>query len=670
MSEAESVRIPLHFFSERNKRLLFNGYFCNFALIMEMSQTLNNILQTIGVAVIVIMAVVWLIRRIIRKRKGDAGCGCSDCEGCDMACPSKPRPKDNGKSVLPFVAVLCLGAQFAAASHNEEALRKLDALIEHMADYTQVREAQFEDLRRQEAGTKNLEEKFWLKRTLFDHYTVFDCDSAALYGDRAINMARLLDRPDLEAELHIKKSYTLTAIGLLDQGLAELEMVDKSCLSADAMVDYLGQRVYWLTHSDQYRNITSQDEPYSAAVAAVLDSINDIIEPSHPEYVYYLSYRAMRRGADEQRAALAKVEPLMANFKYDKHEEAKAAWTVSQLHKFLGDTRRYEEMLINSAFADLRVVNRDIASLEDLADIRYQDGDLERAYKYIGYCIECAAGYKNRARVLGVATKQTDINKAYQDRVTYLQGQTRTYLSVLVVMIIFLLGTTLYIYFQRRRLSASNVELHRANERVQGNLQGLSDAYQQIASNNEQLLTLTERLRLRNEELALSETSKRENFGSLFMLCSKYLDKISQVRRNIGRQLKAKQYDAALSTVENAETGQDEVKDFHEQFDRLFLKLYPTFVSDFNSLLRPGEEIIPKEEGRLNTDLRIYALIFLGITDSVTIAEVLHCASQTVYNKRMKVRNKAIDDKDRFVDRVRALSPESDRGAGKVEPVE
>ena len=314
----------------------------------------------------------------------------------------------------------------------------------------------------------------------------------------------------------------------------------------------------------------------------------------------------------------------MANFKYDKHEEAKAAWTVSQLHKFLGDTRRYEEMLINSAFADLRVVNRDIASLEDLADIRYQDGDLERAYKYIGYCIECAAGYKNRARVLGVATKQTDINKAYQDRVTYLQGQTRTYLSVLVVMIIFLLGTTLYIYFQRRRLSASNVELHRANERVQGNLQGLSDAYQQIASNNEQLLTLTERLRLRNEELALSETSKRENFGSLFMLCSKYLDKISQVRRNIGRQLKAKQYDAALSTVENAETGQDEVKDFHEQFDRLFLKLYPTFVSDFNSLLRPGEEIIPKEEGRLNTDLRIYALIFLGITDSVTIAEVLH----------------------------------------------
>ena len=641
--------------------LFFIVYFCIFASVMEISPTLNNILQTAGVAVIVVLAVAWLIRRAARKRKGNGGSCCSGCEGCDAVCPPGPRRKGKYGRLPLVVGVLFLGPLCGSASSNEEALRKLDALIEHMPDYTRVREAQFEELRRQEAGTKNLEEKFWLTRTLFDNYTVFDSDSAAVYGDRAINMARLLDRPDLEAELHIKKSYTFTAIGLLDQGLAELEKVDRSQLSADAMVDYLGQRVYWMTHSDQYRNITRQDVPYTDEVAAVLDSINAIIEPSHPEYVYYVTYRAMGRDKDEQRAALATVEPLMKNFKYDKREEAKAAWTVSQLHRFLGNTSRQEEMLINSAFADLRVVNRDIASLEDLSDIRHQKGDLERAYKYIGFCIECAALYKNRARVLGVAMKQTDISKAYQDRVTYLQGQTRTYLSVLVVMIVFLLGTTLYIYFQRRRLSASNVELHRANERVQGNLQGLSDAYQQIASNNEQLLTLTERLRLRNEELAKSETSKRENFGSLFMLCSKYLDKISQVRRNIGRQLKAKQYDAALSTVENSETGQDEVKDFHEQFDRLFLKLYPTFVSDFNSLLRPGEEIVPKEEGRLNTDLRIYALIFLGITDSVTIAEVLHCASQTVYNKRMKVRNKATDDKDRFVDRVRGLSPETGR---------
>ena len=172
---------------------------------------------------------------------------------------------------------------------------------------------------------------------MFDNYTVFDPDSAVAYGNRAIDMARLLDRPDLEAELRIKMSYTLTAIGLLDQGLAELNKVDKSRLSADAMVDYLGQRVYWMTHSDQYRNITSQDVPYSDAVAAVLDSINEIIEPSHPEYIYYVSYRAMGRDADEQRATLAKVEPLMADFKYDSREEAKAAWTVSQLHKFLGN---------------------------------------------------------------------------------------------------------------------------------------------------------------------------------------------------------------------------------------------------------------------------------------------------------------------------------------------
>lgn len=632
---------------------------------MDISPSLNNILQSVGVAIILVMAVLWVVRRIVRRRRKKCDTG-FDCSCCEADCPVKPK---GGRRLPLWIGLLLFGMQaHGAASVDEGKLRELDAMIEQMAENTRIREAQFENLRRQEAGTKNLEEKFWLTRTLFDSYSVFDSDSAMAYGDRAINMAQLLDRPDLEAELRIKKSYTLTAIGLLDQGLAELEKVDRSQLTGDAMVDYLGQKVYWMTHADQYKNITRQDEPYPEAVAAVLDTIIDIIDTSHPDYIFYVCYRAMRLDDDSKRAALLQVEPMMKDFKYTTCQEAKAAWTVSQLNRLLGRSSQHEEMLVNSAMADLRVVNRDIASLEELAEIRHHKGDLERAYKYIGVCLECAERYKNRVRVLAVATMQTDISKAYQERVTYLQSQTRTYLSVLILMIVILLGTTLYIYLQRRKLSASNGELHHANARAQANLQGLSDAYQQIASANEQLLTLTERLRRRNDELARSETSKRENFGALFMLCSKYLDKIHQVRRNIGRQLKAKQYDAALSAVDSPEISQEEIKEFYEQFDRLFLELYPSFVDDFNTLLRPGEEIRPKGGGYLNNDLRIYALIFLGITDSVTIAEVLHCAPQTVYNKRMKMRNRAKEGKERLIDSVRALSPRDVNADGKENP--
>lgn len=100
---------------------------------------------------------------------------------------------------------------------------------------------------------------------------------------------------------------------------------------------------------------------------------------------------------------------------------------------------------------------------------------------------------------------------------------------------------------------------------------------------------------------------------------------------------------------------QSELKEFYHSFDAIFLHVYPDFVKDFNSLLRPEEKIILKEGELLNTELRIYALVRLGINDSMKIAEFLHCSPQTVYNNRLKTRNKAIIPKEEFTETVRSL---------------
>ena len=99
----------------------------------------------------------------------------------------------------------------------------------------------------------------------------------------------------------------------------------------------------------------------------------------------------------------------------------------------------------------------------------------------------------------------------------------------------------------------------------------------------------------------------------------------------------------------------DELREFYRSFDTVFLHIYPDFVNDFNSLLQDDKRIVPKEGELLNTELRIYALVRLGITDSVKIADFLHCSAQTVYNNRFKVRNKAIIDKKDFAEAVRTL---------------
>ena len=99
----------------------------------------------------------------------------------------------------------------------------------------------------------------------------------------------------------------------------------------------------------------------------------------------------------------------------------------------------------------------------------------------------------------------------------------------------------------------------------------------------------------------------------------------------------------------------EDLKSFIRHFDTIFLSIFPNFIQDFNSLLRPEERIQIKEGELLTPELRIYALIRLGIHDNTKIASFLHYSLQTVYNYRMKMRNKAISDKKNLAQQILTL---------------
>ena len=148
---------------------------------------------------------------------------------------------------------------------------------------------------------------------------------------------------------------------------------------------------------------------------------------------------------------------------------------------------------------------------------------------------------------------------------------------------------------------------------------------------------------------------KEEYIGYVFSICSNYINKLDEYRKNINRKIKTNQIDEVKAMTDRPTMAQKELKEFYKNFDAIFLHVYPSFVSDFNELLLPEERIVLKEGELLNTELRIYALVRLGINDSVKIAEFLHCSPQTVYNNRLKVRNKAIVPKEQFAETVRLL---------------
>ena len=168
------------------------------------------------------------------------------------------------------------------------------------------------------------------------------------------------------------------------------------------------------------------------------------------------------------------------------------------------------------------------------------------------------------------------------------------------------------------------------------------------------LAAMNQELQLLNKAL-VDTNHTREVYVSLFMdLCAAYIDKLNKYQDLVKRKVKAKQTDDLLKLVNATKLSDTDAKEFFMNFDMAFLNLYPNFIKEFNSLLREGEEIMPKRGEILTTELRIFALIRMGIRDSSRIATLLFYSPQTIYNHRSVVKNKA-KMRDSFEKQVEGL---------------
>ena len=143
--------------------------------------------------------------------------------------------------------------------------------------------------------------------------------------------------------------------------------------------------------------------------------------------------------------------------------------------------------------------------------------------------------------------------------------------------------------------------------------------------------------------------------GHFMRLCSMYIDKIDNFRKRVNKMVKNHEYDDLYQLTRSQEFRDKELEDLYVSFDSAFLHLFPNFINDFNALLRPEEHIVVEEKDRLNTSIRIFALIRLGIDDSSKIAEFLHYSVNTIYNYRARIKNGALGDREQFEQRVREI---------------
>lgn len=564
------------------------------------------------------------------------------------------------KNILTFILLcLCLPVRSEISySHElEEIFFKLDHMILQREDYRLKKEERIKMLRNRMDMRASLEERFHINKVLYDEYYVYNADSAMLYVTDNLRIASLLKRKDWEYTWRINKSFLLSATGLLKEAEDEMQSIPVHELSDIAKVDYYSQMQYLFSHFGQYTGSESEAVQRSYLDKELLyrDSVYMVARPDHPLYLWYKGCKLQYDGVDSMRMVIPELQKAIHFSALDNRYDAMNAYILGSIYRDLDDMENYMKYLAFSSMADIVSCNKDIASLEELGMYLFSLGDIDRAYAYTNYCLQNALFYKNRVRIMGISSTIDQINAVYQERMRQQGERVQSYLFAVSILSAILLLAILYIYQKLRQLAMSRSKLHEMNEELNRHVDNLSEAQRQLKEANDKLQTLNVKLKDVNTQLRESNYVKEEYIGYVFSICSSYISKLDEYRKNINRKLKANQVDEVKVMTGRSTMAQSELKEFYGNFDAIFLHVYPDFVKDFNELLKPEEQIQLKEGELLNTELRIYALVRLGINDSVKIAEFLHCSPQTVYNNRLKVRNKAIVPKEKFAETVRSL---------------
>ena len=555
---------------------------------------------------------------------------------------------------LLFPAYVCADTSKHALEENRKLLHSLDSLLEQQDLFVRVKEERIKQLKMQYSRVKDVKELYAMNRMVYLEYRVYDADSALHYINKNIQLAQQTNNRTWEVVSLLEQSFVLTSSGLLTEALKAVSDIQPEELPQNLRSEYFGRLCTLYSRLRDYSSENSQlSEHYNNLQKAFRDSV---YLTATPDELRYWNCRAwLYLGTPEIEPVKQAFEENKQTLSNDSRKYSIATYNLSAIYRSENNDSKYLENLILSAMADIRSVNGDIGSLQEIAEYLFKHGEIDRAYNHILYCSQKAMLFHNRVRIVKMSHLQNQIYKAYQEQSRTQQKRLQASLIAVSFLFLVLIGAFLFIRKQMRRLKEANLKLDSTNQKLSVNMDALSTAHQRLEEVNMQLKDLNTQLQEVNDQLRESNYVKEEYIGYVFNICSTYISKLEEFRKNINRKLKVGQLEDVKAMTDSSATASNELKEFYQNFDTIFLHLYPDFVGDFNALLLPEERIELKEGELLNTELRIHALIRLGITDSVKIADFLHCSAQTVYNNRLRTRNKSIIPKEDFINAVKKL---------------
>lgn len=541
-----------------------------------------------------------------------------------------------------LIAILLLTTSFSsnASTHTnakiDSLMTDLHKAIQNREIYLPQKEKHLKELRLALYTAHDEDARFLAMGDLFDEFRPYNTDSAFAYCKQREILALKTGNKDYITNAQLNTANVFGSIGMYKEAL---EIVDS--IQYNTVPEYLLPYYFYIKRTvASYLvdfSIRKEDkERYRKIGNIYQDSLISLCVPGSFSYVINQADKYNSNGQCEK--AVAILEDYLANNEYTTHDRAICANTLAWAYQRLGNIDKQKENLLISSIADLQASVREYVSLRQLAVLLFQEGDIENAHELLQIAMDDAQKCNARLRILEINDIFPIVNAAFVQKIQEQKMQQRVSIVIISLLVLFLLAAIWRIWKQMKKTSEAHRETKEANN--------------QLKRLNAELVDFNKRLTEANHAIAENSKIKEEYIVQFMDQCSLYIEKIDAYRKSLNKLLSAGKIDDLKKVLKSTDLMDDELNAFYRNFDATFLKLFPTFVTDFNKLLISEGQIVLKKEGQLNTELRVFALIRLGITDSVKIAQFLRYSVTTIYNYRTKTRNKALGNRNELEKRV------------------
>lgn len=526
--------------------------------------------------------------------------------------------------LIPFVFIV----QHALPKQRYDTLLvKLTTALDAKKQFDAEKLKGIENLKRQLSSPKNADLKFRydIYEKLYNEYKSFDYHQAFNDVQKLKQISYALKDPVKEAQSNVYLGFILLSSGMFKEAFDSLKTVNVKLLPRSVRREY-----YYLT-ARTYYDLADFDKDdyymplYNTQAGKFIDSATALTQTNSFEYLYYNGLKYLKSGNTKK--AVINLNALMSQYNLSPHEFAVTASTLSDIYIRENRPDSAINLLILATIADVRSSTKEAAAMLNLAQLLYQQGDLQNAYVFIKQAMDDAIYYGARQRKIQVsailpviAAKQ--INSVENERRILL-----LYASSLTVLAIIIISFATIVYKQLKKLRIADRVIIETNHNLQQSLNKLHEA----------------------------DKIKEEYLGYYFNLISEYISKLEKFKRSVDNKLTVKRYEDIRVLIDNINLNKER-EELFINFDKAFLKIFPNFVSGFNSLFAEKNQIKLLPNQLLNTDLRIFALVRLGITDTEKIANILEYSVNTIYNYKARIKSRANIPKEEFEHAILAIN--------------